>query len=86
MNMLTPADMPPGYRLVISTIDLLEIQDEYRPEFRIEAGLTNSSRLSFEVETVDLDDGSRSMVRGKVLFDLMMSHWGVDAIQYVATY
>lgn len=84
--MLTPADMPPEYVLVIATMELLEIQDEYRPELRIEAGLTDLGRMSFEVETVDLDDGSRSVVRGKVLFDLMMSHWGVDAIQCVATY
>ena len=84
--MLTDADMPAGYRLTQATAELLDIEDERRPEFRIEAGLTVDGRLSFKVQAEDLDDRSRSVVRGKVLFDLMMRHWGVDAIRIVATF
>ncbi len=73
--MLTPADLPPGYRLVNSTVDDLLIEDDSNDGLFIDGGVTDRT-LRFEVRAVDRRDGSRGTVRGFVLFDLMMRHFG----------
>ena len=80
--MITQSDMPEGYRLVVSTPDEVEIEDQNDPNFRISGALNTSGELWFEIATIDRIDRSRRTVGGKVLFDLMMSHYGsaVNAI------
>ena len=73
--MLSQPDLPPGYRLVNSTADDLLIEDELNDGLFIDGGVADRI-LRFEVRAVDRGDGSRGTVRGFVLFDLMMRHFG----------
>jgi len=73
--MLTPADMPSGYVLVVSTTSEVRIEDAADPDLFIEADDLVDGVLSFKIET-ERPDKSRSFVRGKVLFDLVMRHFG----------
>lgn len=75
--MLTPADMPPGYVLVVSTATDVRIEDAADPDLFIEAGVLADGVLSFKIEA-ERNDGSRGSVRGKVLFDLVMRHFGAS--------
>jgi hypothetical protein len=78
--MLTSSDMPYGYILVISDRQRLKIVDADVPEFGID-GYLDDGVLKFEIDTKLKKNGLRSIVRGKVLFDLMMKHYDVvDAI------
>lgn len=73
--MLTPADMPPGYALVISAPEDLYIEDAANPSLFLDAGVQDRI-LRFEVRTEEQHTKNRSVVRGKVLFDLMIRHFG----------
>ncbi len=67
--------VPPGYRVVYATPKSLLIEDESISECYIVARLTNG-RLTFDVRAVDRDTSMRGTVRGRVLFKLMMTHFG----------
>lgn len=72
--MLTPADMPPGYRLVLATeVDLIIVDDEL-PQFLINASVSTDGILEFEIETEI--EGTRDTIRGSVLYELMMQQLG----------
>jgi len=73
--MLTDADMPNGYVLEIATLEELAISDQGNDRIRLEAYITDGV-LRYKVDARDPDDGSRGYVRGKVLCDLMLSHYG----------
>lgn len=73
--MLTPADMPPGYVLVVSTPTHMYIEDAANPLLFIAAGVSDRV-LWFDVQAEDPDTKSRSFVHGKVLFELTMRHFG----------
>jgi hypothetical protein len=73
--MLTPADMPPGYVLVIAAPDDLFIEDAANPALFLDGGVQDRI-LRFEVRAEEKYTRNRSVVRGKVLFDLMMRHFG----------
>lgn len=76
--MLTHADLPEGYRLVKATPDEIEIADRDDPDLQIGGVLADDGELKFDVRTVDAVDGSHRTVRGRVLFDLMMLHFGAS--------
>ena len=76
--MLTHADMPPGYVLVVSTPDAVEIRDVANGALFIDGSIDGGGVLTFKIRTEDPDDGSRSFVRGKVLFDIVMRHFGAS--------
>jgi hypothetical protein len=82
--MLTPVDMPPGYVLVISAPDDLFIEDAVNPALFIDAGVQDRI-LRFEVRAEERVTKNRSAVRGKVLFALMMRHFGM-AFDVIAAY
>lgn len=83
--MLTPADMPPGYVLAGSTPTEVEIRDEFNAELFIAAGVDTDGSLGFKIQAEDPNDSSRSAVRGKVLFALVMRHFG-DPVTAVRGY
>ena len=72
--MLTPADMPPGYRLVLATEADLIIVDDDMPQFLINASVSADGILEFEIETEI--NGTRGTLRGSVLYELMMQQLG----------
>ncbi len=76
--MLTPADMPPGYMLVVSTTTDVRIEDAADLDLFIDASIDPTGVLAFKIET-ERPDKSRSFVRGKVLFDLVTQHFGFGA-------
>jgi len=81
---LSQADLPHGYRFVVGTPAELIIQDWNKPQLMIRATLEEDGELWFyvqaEVEEPTLP--KRGFVRGRVLFDLMLLHFGneVNAI------
>lgn len=77
MGVTTPA----GYVVVAATPTALVIEDEHNPALYLVARLTGG-RVTFGVQAVDPVTGSRGRLRGRVLFDAMMSHFGrlVDAV------
>jgi len=74
--MLTPADMPPGYLLVISRPDEIDIQDVQDAELGMSAYLRPEGELVFDIRTESKVTGSHNVVRGKLLFHLMIQHYG----------
>ncbi len=76
--MLTQADLPEGYRLVTATADEIEIADRDDPDLQIGGVVGSNGELKFDIRTVDAIDGSHKIVRGRVLFDLMMLHFGAS--------
>ena len=72
--MLTPADMPPGYALVISTAGHLYIEDAGKRTLFL-SGVLAGRELGYEIRTVDEVTGMHGFLRGTVLFDLMMTHF-----------
>ena len=68
--------IPTGYVLVVSTATDVRIEDVLIGEFFIDGSIDGGGVLTFEIQAEDPDDGSRSFVRGKVLFDLVMRHFG----------
>jgi hypothetical protein len=84
--MLTDADMPPGYVLVRSTPHDLDIVDRANPTLGIGSTRDDLGTLKFVIRAKDEDDGSRSVVRGKVLFQLILSHYANHTITTVATH
>ena len=83
--MLTPADMPPGYVLVISRPDEVDIQDAQDSELAMSAYLRPNGELVFDIRTESSVTGRRNVVRGKELFRLMIQHYG-SSIQTIHCY
>jgi hypothetical protein len=81
--MLTPADLPPGYVLVNSTATQLAIEDAATDELFMYAELLPNGVVKFNIQAVHPDDGTRRTVRGRMLFDLTMRHFGaaVNAVR-----
>lgn len=76
--MITDGDMPAGYRLVIATSDSLRIVDRVDDELQIVSEL-EQEELWFYVNTDDRD-GNKRTVRGRMLYDLMMRHFGLSVV------
>lgn len=72
--MIAQADLPEGYRLVVTTLDSLFITDHDDEALQLYAELSEGE-IWFSVNCID-KDGLRRTVRGSVLYDLMMSHFG----------
>lgn len=83
--MLTPADMPTGYQLDLSTADQVEVVDEQNRSLGVGGVLNETGVLSFKIQAKDTLTSERSIVRGKVLFELLMRHFG-DRVNEVQTY
>jgi hypothetical protein len=83
--MLTAADMPPGYVLVVSAPDHVKVIDAVDADLFIDGTIDADGELEIEIRTERESDGSKSVVRGKVLYDLMMRHFGA-AVKSVAGY
>ena len=66
--------MPEGYRLVVATPDSLLITDHDDEALQLSAELSEGE-LWFSVNCLDKGDRRRT-VRGSVLYDLMMDHFG----------
>ncbi len=79
--MITDADMPEGYRLVVVTADSLLISDRDDETLQLSAELSEGE-LWFSVNCIDKDDRRRT-VRGSVLYDLMMDHFGSSVFAVV---
>jgi hypothetical protein len=74
--MITAGDMPEGYRLVVASAQEVEVRDAMDPELRVKAMLEDSGELWFWIRAERESDGTRGIVRGGVLYDLMMRHFG----------
>ncbi len=74
--MLSQADLPPGYALVVSTPDHVIVVDVADEDLYIDGTLDAAGELGIEIRTVREEDGSKSFVRSRVLYDLMMQHFG----------
>ena len=74
--MLSQADLPPGYVLVVSTATHMAIEDAATDELFVNASVLPNGVVKFNIQAVHPDDGTRRTVHGRVLFDLMMRHFG----------
>ena len=85
--MLTPADMPNGYVLVVSTSTDVRIEDAVDRNLFIDGTLELGSEIVFDIRAAH-EDGTRGTVSGKVLFGLMMQHFGAvpSSIRSLWTY
>ncbi len=77
--MLTPADMPMGYVLVISTPDRVRIEDANDPKLFIDGGIDATGAVLFDIRA-EHEDGTRGGVSGKVLFGFLVRHFGAALI------